>query len=142
MGAFGFAPDPDLRERDGEFVKVVASFVSGFLERMARDVRRDNDKVDRIERAITGEGMSMVFQPIVDLHSGSVTGAEALTRFSSEPYRPPNVWFADAASIGLGVELGHIAAQHFDRPIDEDVEHAAARTLADQHVAGVVTHLG
>lgn len=111
MGAFGLAPDPDLRDRDGEFVKVVASFVSNFLERLARDVRRDSDKVDRIERAITGEGVSVVFQPIVDLHSGSVTGAEALTRFASEPYRPPNVWFADAASIGMGVELELLAAR-------------------------------
>ena len=111
MGAFSTEPDHDLRPRDGEVGQVLASFVGNLLERLERDTRRDSEKADRIELALTGEGVSTVLQPIVDLHSGSVVGAEALTRFAFEPYRPPNVWFADAASIGLGVELELLAAR-------------------------------
>jgi len=51
------------------------------------------------------ELMSTLFQPILDVASGGVAGVEALTRFSSEPVRPPNEWFADAARVGLRVPL-------------------------------------
>jgi EAL domain-containing protein (putative c-di-GMP-specific phosphodiesterase class I) len=47
----------------------------------------------------------MIFQPIIELATGRAIGAEALARFTSRPYRPPNEWFADAAEVGLGVEL-------------------------------------
>lgn len=44
-----------------------------------------------------------VFQPIVDLGSGAVVGYEALTRFASG--QRPDLCFADAWSVNLGVEL-------------------------------------
>lgn len=47
----------------------------------------------------------MVFQPVYDLEAGDVFAYEALARFPMEPYRPPSDWFADAAEVGLGVEL-------------------------------------
>ena len=34
-----------------------------------------------------------------------VVGAEALTRFEMTPMRSPDVWFAEAKEVGLGVEL-------------------------------------
>jgi len=51
------------------------------------------------------ELMHTLFQPIVDLSSGHVAGVEALTRFSPEPVRPPDEWFADAARAGLRIPL-------------------------------------
>jgi EAL domain-containing protein (putative c-di-GMP-specific phosphodiesterase class I)/PAS domain-containing protein len=61
----------------------------------------------RIEAVLDGRNdcLRMVFQPIVGLVSGAVFGYEALSRFSSEPLRPPDEWFAEAASVGLGVDL-------------------------------------
>lgn len=50
-----------------------------------------------------------VLQPIVDLRTGTTVGAEALSRFSEHPFRPPDVWFAEATSVGLGVELELVA---------------------------------
>ena len=51
------------------------------------------------------ELMTTLFQPIMDLSGGGVAGVEALTRFASEPPRPPNEWFADATSVGLRIPL-------------------------------------
>lgn len=59
----------------------------------------------RIREALTGDVLNIVYQPIVDLRSGTTLGAEALARFKSTPYRTPDVWFAEAQLLGLGVEL-------------------------------------
>jgi EAL domain-containing protein (putative c-di-GMP-specific phosphodiesterase class I)/FixJ family two-component response regulator len=64
---------------------------------------------ETVEEAITSDALSIVFQPIVDIATGTVVGVEALARFSSEPIRPPNEWFADAAEVGLGTKLELIA---------------------------------
>ncbi|HEY6533871.1 MAG TPA: EAL domain-containing protein [Acidimicrobiales bacterium] len=53
----------------------------------------------------SGIGLSMVYQPILDLHTGEVLGAEALARFGTEPQRSPVQWFIEAAEVGLGVQL-------------------------------------
>jgi diguanylate cyclase (GGDEF)-like protein/PAS domain S-box-containing protein len=50
-----------------------------------------------------------VFQPIVDLRTGLVSGYEALSRFEGSR-RPPNAWFAQAHRCGLGIELEMAAA--------------------------------
>ena len=56
--------------------------------------------------------MSIVFQPIADLATGTVVAVEALARFAAEPVRPPNLWFAEAAEVGLGrpLELAAVEA--------------------------------
>ncbi len=62
-----------------------------------------------IRSIIANRSLETHFQPIVDLRSGQTVGAEALARFAQQPVRPPDVWFSDAASVGLGVELELIA---------------------------------
>ncbi|MBC8069460.1 MAG: EAL domain-containing protein [Deltaproteobacteria bacterium] len=47
----------------------------------------------------------LVYQPIVDLQRGSVTGYEALSRFDGPPDATPDVWFAAAAAAGHGIPL-------------------------------------
>lgn len=59
----------------------------------------------RIERTLTGDGFSVVFQPIISLSTGRVVGVEALSRFAARPQRAPDYWFAEAASVGLGCAL-------------------------------------
>lgn len=65
-----------------------------------RRIRRE-----RIEGVLAGELVRVVFQPIVELETGRVIGAEALARFECEPRRPPDAWFAEAAEVGLAPEL-------------------------------------
>lgn len=56
--------------------------------------------------AVAGRGVAAVYQPIVDLARGVVTGYEALARFTHpEIVGGPDVWFAAAAAHGLAGEL-------------------------------------
>jgi EAL domain-containing protein (putative c-di-GMP-specific phosphodiesterase class I)/DNA-binding response OmpR family regulator len=56
-----------------------------------------------LEAVLRDGAYAPVFQPVVDLQSGNVIGYEALTRFTDGTR--PDRRFADAAAVGLGVEL-------------------------------------
>ena len=76
--------------------------------RDALDERRAARLLDihrRLDAVIEAGGPSIVFQPIASIVDGAVTGFEALARFDDPLHRPPDAWFADAASVGRGVEL-------------------------------------
>jgi diguanylate cyclase (GGDEF)-like protein len=51
------------------------------------------------------DGITPVFQPLVALATGQVSGYEALTRFKAPPKRFPDQWFNLAARVGLGGAL-------------------------------------
>jgi EAL domain-containing protein (putative c-di-GMP-specific phosphodiesterase class I) len=74
------------------------------------------DTVDQLEsgqriRAILDNpsALTMMFQPIYDLETNEISAVEALARFEATPYRPPNVWFAEAHRNDLGVDLELLA---------------------------------
>ncbi|MDQ1494242.1 MAG: hypothetical protein QOG69_725 [Actinomycetota bacterium] len=76
------------------------------LEREQLAEREKSERVERIEHVLAdGTSMGMVFQSIVDLADRSVVGVEALARFADEPLRSPDLWFGEAAEVGLGPEL-------------------------------------
>lgn len=60
---------------------------------------------DRVRDLLRRGGPTMVVQPIVDLATGRIAGAEALARFPDATQRSPEEWFADAAAAGLALEL-------------------------------------
>ncbi len=66
---------------------------------------------DRIEAIIADKLLITAFQPIVDVASSTVVGAEALSRFVTDRSSTPDIWFADAAGVGLGPELELLAVQ-------------------------------
>jgi len=59
----------------------------------------------RVDRFLGGRGISHVFQPVFDITNGDCFAVEALARFSGRPKRTPDVWFAEAHALGLGIEL-------------------------------------
>jgi EAL domain-containing protein (putative c-di-GMP-specific phosphodiesterase class I)/AmiR/NasT family two-component response regulator len=81
----------------------------------------------RIEGVLDGDTLRPVFQPIADLGMGTIVGVEALARFHVEPQQPPNEWFAEAAEVGLGVEL-ELAA--IDRALERLPELGAQQFLS------------
>lgn len=99
------AAEKELPESSDEGI---STFVADVLRPGAA---QDVDAAERVTDALATRAFTTVFQPIVDLCTDEVVGAEALTRFALRPHRPPDVWFADAHRIGLGVEL-ELAAMH------------------------------
>ncbi len=69
-------------------------------------VRAGDETGRRAELAATIESGAIVsvFQPVVALATGRVTGYEALARFTGSP-RTPQSWFSEAHAIGLGPKL-------------------------------------
>jgi diguanylate cyclase (GGDEF)-like protein/PAS domain S-box-containing protein len=67
---------------------------------------RDDEQRAEIESVLADpDGITMVFQPIMDLRTGRVAGYESLSRFNREPRRTPDLWFAQAHRHGLGYAL-------------------------------------
>ena len=95
---------PSLDDRDARFMQVLAAVIGDQVEYEMLQDERKNMLADRVQGALAN-GVDMVFQPVYDLEAGDVFAYEALARFPMEPYRPPSDWFADAAEVGLGVEL-------------------------------------
>ena len=73
---------------------------------MAQWFARDDEQRAEIEAVLDDpDGITMVFQPIMDLRTGRVAGYESLSRFNREPRRAPDLWFAQAHRCGLGYAL-------------------------------------
>ena len=89
------------------------SFEAGLSEQLQIEVElatADEQQGDpgwelRIRQMLDRGEFRPVFQPIYALDDGRLLAVEALTRFDTDPVFPPDMWFAEAASVGLGVEL-------------------------------------
>ncbi len=94
----------------GSVTTLVARQLATRLGREREATVTQRQTATRIQRVLDGEDpFSMVFQRIVDLRAGKIVGYEALARFAGEPRRPPDVWFREAAEVGLGLELERAA---------------------------------
>ena len=82
--------------------------VTTALEVRVRSEREDEERRDainrRIDRVLAGDGLTMVFQPVVDLIDGTIAGAEALARFADPECSRPDRWFLDCDEVGRRVE--------------------------------------
>ncbi|MEP6973607.1 MAG: EAL domain-containing protein [Actinomycetota bacterium] len=96
-----------------------AELIDGIVDELSSQLRREDiedDHVDsrrgEINRFLSGNDVTMVYQPIVNLRNREVVGLEALARFHSLPLRPPNEWFAEAVQLELGVQLELMAIRN------------------------------
>jgi EAL domain-containing protein (putative c-di-GMP-specific phosphodiesterase class I)/CheY-like chemotaxis protein len=81
------------------------------LQTQEHEDRRRRETVERIQQVLGVPGsLTIVYQPILDLRSRVVVGVEALSRFHVPPVRTPDVWFRDAAAVGMGNVLESAAA--------------------------------
>ena len=95
-------------ERDQKTLEMLAQIIAALLDDEAGALGEQQRR--RVQMAIDGVGRSQVLQPIVDVRTGRLVGAEALSRFSEEPYRP-DLWFALAEAVGLLLPLDLAAAR-------------------------------
>ncbi|MGA3214934.1 MAG: EAL domain-containing protein [Acidimicrobiales bacterium] len=63
------------------------------------------ERRSRVDRFLSGRGLTHLFQPVYDLTSRKCFAVEALARFAGQPKRTPDLWFAEAHAMGVGVEL-------------------------------------
>ncbi len=77
----------------------------GQLELHDHEAELRRKRGELMRGVVQGGGITMVFQPIVDLRTLEVVGVEALARFGGKPLRPPNVWFEEAAQVGMRIDL-------------------------------------
>ncbi len=102
---FSFFADPSLGRRDLQMMKAFADLVADQLDRDLEQARTFDEKKRRIAGVIAGNEPSIVYQPIYNLQTSQVVGAESLSRFRSHPPRSPDEWFADAGQVELRMEL-------------------------------------
>lgn len=95
----------DLTPRDLDVMRAFASLSADQInDRIA--IRLETSRVrTSVTSIISARDFDIVFQPIFKADNLHPTGFEALSRFRTDPYRPPNHWFEDAARVGLDVEL-------------------------------------
>jgi EAL domain-containing protein (putative c-di-GMP-specific phosphodiesterase class I) len=75
------------------------------LRHQEREVASRREATERVQGMLKKESVRIVVQPIADLLTGKVVGLEALSRFQATPERTPDIWFAEAKDVGLGLEL-------------------------------------
>lgn len=108
IGMFGClrrTPDPSLTPRDLAIMRVFADLAGRqIINRIETDKRARRIRAD-IGAIIDETAFAFEYQPIWELSTGRPLGFEALCRFLPGPYRAPDKWFAEAAEIGLTIEL-------------------------------------
>lgn len=116
-----------LRRKDGEYIWVettnqvvledgserVTEIVC-FTRLIDRDGPVDPERAtdaSRIESILRSGEIVPVFQPIFKLETMEVVAFEALARFPGDPTFTPDLWFAEAWRVGLGIPLELQAAR-------------------------------
>lgn len=102
---FSSAPDESLNERDLAVMKIFAELVAIQIDENLANQATAIEARERIATILTGDALRMVFQPIIGTSDNVIVGFESLSRFDAEPKRTPDVWFDEAASVGLANEL-------------------------------------
>lgn len=102
---FSHEPDDSLRDRDLRLLSMFAEVVGPHLETLVERNRESAARRSRVRAVLDAGGPTLAMQPIVHLLDRQVHGFEALSRFPAESGWNPQQWFAEAAALGLGVEL-------------------------------------
>lgn len=111
--------DNSLNERDLSYLKLIAELAVEYIEKTLQFDQLNSDAKSAIENIITTNSIEMYFQPIFSLVSNKISGFESLSRFFTEPYRAPDVWFNEAGQLGLGESLEMLAIQNTLDKIDQ-----------------------
>jgi EAL domain-containing protein (putative c-di-GMP-specific phosphodiesterase class I) len=108
---FSHKSDHSLNQRDLALLKLFADVTGKLIEDELAAIKIRAETRQRIEDVIEKRQFYIVYQPIYRVSDSSLAGFEALSRFSAQPLRSPDHWFAEAAEANLGVELELAAAQ-------------------------------
>jgi EAL domain-containing protein (putative c-di-GMP-specific phosphodiesterase class I) len=97
----------DVDDKDARFLTLLAELVSEEVQ----EERRRAASQTRVRELLDNQSIQIALQPIVEIHTGRMLGAEALSRFPRD-HGPPDEVFATGHAVGLGSELERLAARH------------------------------
>ncbi len=103
--ALNCAARPDLGPRDLAIMRAFAKTCSAQIDAYCCAHERTSHLTTSIKDLMDNKKFNLVYQPIVDAAQQKTRGFEALCRFKTDPYRPPNLWFDEAAEVGLQAQL-------------------------------------
>ena len=108
----------DFDSRDLTTLQICSRIVANLLERSNIQHQKFDELATMIQLIIDDDLMYPAYQPIYHVRSNKIIGYESLIRFTTEPYRPPNLWFEASGAVGLQMELEmaaiRSALQNFD----------------------------
>ncbi|MGY0615272.1 putative bifunctional diguanylate cyclase/phosphodiesterase [Vibrio sp. FJH11] len=84
-----------------------------YNQNMNQDLQRYLDLESRLRNAISNQSLELYYQPIIELKSGKIVGAEALMRWNDEKYGfvNPEEFISIAEKNGLIHQVGEFAIQ-------------------------------
>ncbi|MBY5931891.1 EAL domain-containing protein [Tateyamaria omphalii] len=98
-------PNPSLNARDLAIMEMFADLCADQVNGAIEVEKTRATKTALIQSILDTRAFAVVYQPIYHLGSARPSGFEALCRFKGEPYRSPDIWFAEAEDVGLGIDL-------------------------------------
>ncbi|WP_147108401.1 EAL domain-containing protein [Tateyamaria sp. syn59] len=98
-------PNPSLNKRDLAIMEMFADLCADQVNGAITEAKAYDAQSATIRKILDTRDFRVVYQPIYHLDSNRPSGFEALCRFQSEPYRTPDIWFAEAEAVGLGIDL-------------------------------------
>jgi len=116
--------DDNLNDRDLAFLKLISELATELIEQRSQSDTISNETKILIENIIKTNAITIYFQPIFNLATNQLSGYESLSRFFTQPYKTPDVWFKDADDLGLGEALEILAIQNTLHCMDELAPHA------------------
>ncbi|VUD67354.1 Putative cyclic-di-GMP phosphodiesterase YjcC [Thalassocella blandensis] len=130
---FKTEPDASLIKKDITILRAFAELAGKRIERLKQSAMEEEKAKARILSVLNNSQLNMVYQPILDLNGDKITKFESLSRFTVEPYRTPDVWFSEAAKIGLGEVLEMHALKLALSDMDKLPENVALSLNTSQH---------
>jgi len=96
---FSMQANDALNNHHLETLRLFANFVGKVMERNALAHSR-NETRTRLDKVLEESDFDVHYQPIIHVAENRLVGHEALARFPSDPVRPPDRWFSEAAEVG------------------------------------------
>ncbi len=94
-----------LNERDLFVIRAFADIVARQIDKDRLSNQERETRAAMIKTIIDSRSIDIHVQPIWDFVGNRKVGFECLARFTHEPRRTPDRWFADADDVGLGIQL-------------------------------------
>jgi EAL domain-containing protein (putative c-di-GMP-specific phosphodiesterase class I) len=102
---FSTTPNLSLNDRDLAMMRIFAQLMGEQIEEDIEASASRTEMEDRIDAVLSSDLLSMVYQPIFHVGENRIVGFESLARFSAVPLRTPDIWFGEAAQVGLSIQL-------------------------------------